>query len=71
MRRKLLDYLNGVDWIRCVIGTISVHQRAVGEQESLPDIIAGFDEGHVQEDLVDRDRPCHRRWHSLMIPSML
>lgn len=71
MRRELLDYLNGVDWTRCDIGTISVHQRAVGEHRSLPEIIAGLDEGHIQEDLVERDRPCHRRWHSLMILSML
>lgn len=52
----LFDYLNSIYWTRCIIGTVLVHQRAVGKNHSMPQIDVGFTKGHVQEHLQKRDR---------------
>lgn len=51
-----LDYLNSIYWTRCIIGTVLVHQRAIGKHHSMPQIGTGFTKWHIQEHLHKRDR---------------
>lgn len=39
-----------------------VHQRAVAKHHSVPQIGAGFTEGHVQEHLQNEDRDIDTMW---------
>lgn len=47
----LFDYLNCIHWTRCIVGTVLVHQRAIGEHHSMPQIDTGFTKWNIQEHL--------------------
>lgn len=49
-------YLNSIYWTRCIIGTVLVHQRAIGKHHGMPQIGIGFTKWDVQERLCKRDR---------------
>lgn len=52
----LFEYLNSSYWTWCIIGTMLVHQRAIGEYHSIPQEDFGFTKGHIQEHLGRRDK---------------